>query len=94
MLSIVEEILRESDTPPVIIIQGDHGWRKPERYQILNLYYFPDQDYGLLHKGITPVNSFRVVFNTIFDLSMPLLEEKVFLKEGPVLIEDLMEDCP
>ncbi len=94
MLSIIEEILKESDPPPVIIIQGDHGWRGADRYQILNLYYFPDQEYALLHKAITPVNSFRVVFNTLFNMSMPLLEEKVILDDGPVLVEELMDDCP
>ena len=33
---------------------------------ILNAYYFPDGDYRALYDAITPVNSFRVVFNKFF----------------------------
>jgi hypothetical protein len=47
-----------------------------ERYSILNAYYFPDGNYGALYNSITPVNSFRVVFNQYFGTDLELLEDK------------------
>ena len=42
---------------------------------ILNAYYFPGGDEGLLYPTITPVNTFRVVFNRYFDRDLELLED-------------------
>lgn len=79
VLETVDVILAESKTPPIIIIQGDHGpgaylnWKSlertipAERFGILNAYYFPDQDYSLLDQSISPVNSFRVVLDQFMD---------------------------
>ncbi|HSQ40007.1 MAG TPA: hypothetical protein VLM78_07585, partial [Anaerolineales bacterium] len=61
---IVQEIIANSDTPPVIIIQGDHGpWLQPKerRLSILNAYYLPNHE-DAVSESITPVNTFRVVF--------------------------------
>jgi hypothetical protein len=67
--------LQSSNTPPIIIIQGDHGNMISQQQEIINAYYFPDQDYHLLYSNISPVNSFRVVFNTYFNQSIPLLPD-------------------
>ena len=87
---VIAAILEKSSMPPVIIIQGDHGpgdhyntlkldknclW---ERYSILNVYYFPDQDYTALYQDITPVNSFRVVLNEYFNANLDLLEDRIY----------------
>lgn len=86
----VDAILRDSKTPPVIILQGDHGsgllldWDsakktcKRERLAILNAYYIPGGEYQQLYATITPVNSFRVVFNAVFGLNLPLLEDRSY----------------
>ncbi len=75
VLETLDAILQRSTTPPIIILQGDHGpgaylhWGSlestlpAERFGILNAYYFPDGDYSLLYPSISPVNSFRVIFN-------------------------------
>ncbi len=58
----------------MIIIQGDHGIRDLNRSQILSMYLIPggsDELYG----SITPVNSFRVIFNTFFQKKLPLIED-------------------
>ena len=78
ILDVVTEIIHASSTPPVIIIQGDHGPShagEAARMGILNAYYFPDGQTAGLYPAITPVNSFRVLFNTFFDTHLDLLPD-------------------
>jgi hypothetical protein len=68
MLEAVDTILANSQTRPVIVIQGDHGpWlqTKEKRMRILNAYYLPGHQ-EQLHPDITPVNTFRLVFDSYF----------------------------
>jgi hypothetical protein len=86
--AVIDNILSKSKTPPVIIIQADHGpgaylvWESPEktnlneRFGILNAYYLPDGGEADLYPTITPVNSFRVVLNRLFDAGLELLPDK------------------
>jgi hypothetical protein len=82
-VEMVDYILDQSEVPPIIILQGDHGPRgfagdgyedtnMYESFSILNAYYFPDQNYQTLYPSISPVNSFRVILNQyqgeMFDL--------------------------
>ncbi|MBN1373230.1 MAG: hypothetical protein JW987_14940 [Anaerolineaceae bacterium] len=73
MLPILEGIIQNSKTPPIIIVQGDHGpFSNPS---ILNAYYLPgNKDIGL-YPTITPVNSFRLIFNAYFDTNFELLPD-------------------
>jgi len=75
MLAIVKTLISESKNPPIIILQGDHGARKKNRNIILNAYYFPGAGNEALYPGITPVNSFRVLFNTYFNTHYDLLPD-------------------
>ena len=45
---------------------------------ILNAYYLPDQNPNLIYEHITPVNSFRLIFNTYFNESFDLLEDRSY----------------
>jgi hypothetical protein len=45
---------------------------------IFNAYYFPDTDYELLSSQITPVNTFRIVFNRYFGADLELLPNRVY----------------
>ncbi len=52
-----------------------------ERFAILNAYYFGGRDHKLikgLHKAITPVNTFRIVFNEYFKTEFEILADKCF----------------
>ncbi len=86
----LDDILSRSDVPPVIILQGDHGpgayldWESlsktnlPERLSILNAYYMAGGECDQLYSSITPVNTFRVVFNCLFNAEFELVEDKSY----------------
>ncbi len=77
MLSLVDTILAQTNPKPIIIIQGDHGYllRDERRLNILNAYYLPEGGTVELYPEITPVNSFRIVFNRYFGGDFPLLAD-------------------
>jgi hypothetical protein len=88
--STIDHILRESPNAPIIILQGDHGpgaylyWESAEksciweRVSILNAYYLPGIEEGKLYAEITPVNTFRLIFDSYFGMQNGLLEDKTF----------------
>jgi hypothetical protein len=55
-----------------------------EKMGILNAYYLPGVDTGLLYPSITPVNSFRLIFNAYFGANFELLPDKnyVFMNDN------------
>lgn len=89
-LKAVDDILRNSKIPPVIIIQGDHGpgallsWSDPdnsclqERFGILNAYYLPGDATAFPYGGISPVNTFRLIFDRYFNGKLPLLPDRSY----------------
>lgn len=78
IISIVDKILEDSKNEPIIIIQGDTGIKEPYRQAILNAYYFPDGNYSSLYSTISPVNTFRVVFNQYFAADYPYLVDETY----------------
>ena len=78
---LVTHIQTHNKKNTIIIIEGDHGFRdfpgNKKDLQFPNLYavYFPRQDYFELNQKMTPVNTFRIVFNHYFGQNLPLLKD-------------------
>ena len=72
---------------PIIIIQGDHGLFSSNldwRFGILNAYYLPGHN-DLLYPKITPVNTFRLIFNSYFGTDYQLLPDISYYSDLPYL---------
>jgi hypothetical protein len=78
--AIVEDVIRKSTEPPIIIIMGDHGASikgNPIEERMSNLFAIylqgevPEDFYG----EITPVNVFRLIFNYMFEAKFDLIED-------------------
>ena len=87
-IKTITAILANSPTPPVIILQGDHGpglflgksaadTCMVERFSILNAYYLPGKNSDPVPQTITPVNTFRMIFNDYFSTDFALLPDNI-----------------
>jgi hypothetical protein len=75
MTDILQTLVTQSDIPPIIVIHGDHGLRNDNRSLIFNAYYLPGNGDVSLYPTITPVNSFRLIFDTYFGTHYGLLPD-------------------
>ena len=85
LIPILQEIIDRSRTPPIIIIQGDHGFpvindtpTTGNISPILNAYYLPGLGQDGLYPTISPVNTFRLIFNDYFGGQYELLLDQSF----------------
>ena len=93
IVKVIEKILDENEKS-IIIIQSDHGsgfdvdWKNPDesmvlqRLSILNAYYVPEISENQFYENITPVNSFRIIFNDYFNGSYKILEDRNYWNTG------------
>ena len=86
---IIDKLLN-TDNPPIIIIQSDHGKRgatnddepavrNDKQLNNFRAYYIPNGDRNIELENASPVNTFRVLFNTYFDYNYELLENKFYI---------------
>jgi hypothetical protein len=94
ILEIVDQIIAKSDVPPIIIVQGDHGFWSGTNLPILNAYYLPGDGADLLYPTISPVNSFRLIFDHYFGAELGLLEDTSYLvKDIKEPVGEALESC-
>jgi hypothetical protein len=92
-LTAIRQIIANAERPVVILLQSDHGADASalpgedelgisylqERMSILNAYYMPDcEGDSALYPSITPVNSFRAIFNACFGTEYELLKDRLY----------------
>jgi hypothetical protein len=96
MIKLVKTILDNSNPKPIIILQGDHSYAQGNnRNKILNAYYLPDGGSQKIYPQITPVNTFRLIFNQYFEGNYPLLPDKAFStgRNHPYLFTPVKPSC-
>lgn len=52
-----------------------------QKVGILNAFYLPGFDRSILYPSITPVNSFRIIFNHYFNSNIKLLPDESYISE-------------
>jgi hypothetical protein len=73
----IQTLITESAVPPVILLQTDTAplfTTGSDEFKILNAYYMPGHT-DQLYPTISPVNTFRLVFNTYLGTNYPLLDD-------------------
>ena len=88
-LELIDHILKESRTPPIIILMGDHGFRHfteevDLKYWYLNQLslYTPGKNYAVYGDSLTNVNFLRVLLNVEYKQQLPLLNDRaIFIEE-------------
>jgi hypothetical protein len=101
---VIEKILDKNEKS-IIILQSDHGsgldvnFKNPDesmmlqRLSILNAYYAPEISENQFYENITPVNSFRIIFNDYFNGNYKILEDRNYWSSGdtPFDFDDVTE---
>lgn len=111
IIATLETILTQSQTPPIIIVQSDHGpgayldWEAventcaKERLSIINAIYLPLGVQPDFYTGMTPVNTFRLLFNKLFGEHYEALPDRSYysMMERPYDLTEvtayLDQDC-
>lgn len=102
IIALTNKLITNSNTPPIIVIQADHGGinTPPDgRTKILNAYYLPNDGTKLLYPNISPVNTFRIILNYYFGGKYDLLKDVSYYSvyQRPyeyTVIEDKRPGCP
>jgi len=80
MIPILQYILSKSKVPPIILLMGDNGLSGNNLNANLMAFYLPNGR-GKLYPTISPVNAFRVIFDSYFDGNYPLLPDQTYISD-------------
>jgi hypothetical protein len=81
IMGVLKALIADSAQLPIIIVQGDHGpshLTDNDRMNILNAIYLPGASKDVFYPTMSPVNSFRVIFNTYFGEDLSLLPDTAY----------------
>ena len=107
--ALIDEILAGSKVAPIIVLQSDHGpnfafpgrynLQKPpeeilrEKMRIFSAFYLPGGESDFLYNSISPVNTFRLIFNHYFGSNFPPLDDRSYFStlEFPYQLIDVTD---
>ncbi len=78
VLKMVDSIIRNSESAPIIVIAADHGRHHDgyTGYFVLAAFHLPDGGEAAVYPSISSVNHFRAILNYYFGLQIELLEDR------------------
>jgi hypothetical protein len=92
IIPVLQTIISKSKKTPIIVLLGDHGLGGNNRYTDLLAYHLPNGS-GKLYPSISPVNSFRLIFDEYFGGNYPLLPDLTYISDTRALTSDPYLDC-
>ncbi len=78
ILEIMAEIIEKSDTPPIIILEGDHAFGNKYVTSNLLALYLPGEGEEGLYDQMTLINVFPYIFNTYYGTEIPFKPDLSF----------------
>ena len=94
LIPILQTIIQKSKNPPILILMGDHGLVDMNRRTNLLAYYLPGVGSAKLYPTISPVNSFRLIFNEYFGADYPLLPDQTYISDTLTALDTYPECAP
>ena len=79
VLDMVDSIIRNSDTDPVIVLAGDHGRHHDGQFGhfVFAAFHLPAGGSASVYPSISSVNHFRAILNYYFGLGVALVDDRV-----------------
>lgn len=81
--AFIDELQKATHGKAVIVLMSDHGYQaafqkeKKLAFYNLNAVYLPQRSYAGWYDGVSNVNQFRILFNTLYQQDMPLLRDTI-----------------
>ncbi len=100
LLPILRWIIQDSQTPPVIVLIGDHGYAWGDStFANLAAFYLPGGGGADIYPTISNVNFFRVIFDRYFGTKFGLLPDDSYFTDtstasGFRLAAECVSGCP